>query len=122
MLAVVICINHVMLIKEFTWLGRKLKTATNKTLVSRFRHFFAQSLQTDFKTHSQYLFRVRGLQEKCVSILYFFFSFSEETVRSGALEIQPISLSVGVYGKVEVSRLPPAERPWGLLYSCLITD
>lgn len=54
---------------------------------------------------------------------FFFSAFSEESCQIRCTgDIQPISLSMGVYGKVEVSRLPPAERAWGLLYSCLITD
>lgn len=68
-----------MLMKGFILSGRKLKTATNKTLVRRFRHFSAQSCSLTLKL-IPCLFRVRGLQEKCVCVLFvFFFNFPEES-------------------------------------------
>lgn len=54
-------------------------------------------------------------------LFFFFLIFQRKAVRSGAWVIQPISLSLGAYGEVEVPRVPPAERPWGLLCSCLMT-
>ena len=50
-----------------------------------------------------------------------YFLFQRKSVRSGALELQPVSLCMWAYREMEVSRLPPDEGPWGLQYSCLIT-
>lgn len=100
---------------------KEIGNCHKKNLGKEIQVFLCTILQSDFKTHSQCLLRVRGLQEKYVCMLFFFLVFQRKAVRSGALEIQSISLCVGAYGEVEVPRLPPAERPWGLLCSCLIT-
>lgn len=101
---------------------KEIENCHKQNLGKEIQAFFCTVLQSDFKTCSQCLFRVRGLQEKCVCMVFFcfVFFFQRKAVRSGALEIQPISPCMWAY-EVEVSRLPPAERPWGLLCSHLIT-
>lgn len=72
-------------------------------------------MQFDFISSSQYLLGVRGLQEKCALML----SFSEEICQVRCIGDAPISLCMWAYGEMELSRLPPAEGPWGLKYSYL---
>lgn len=108
-LAVVTCISHVTLIRGLMLSGRKLKTGANKALA-----FLRRILQFDFRSSSRYLLGMRRLQEKCVSLL----SFQRKSVTSGALEMQPVSPCMGVYGEMEVSRLPPDETAIFMFNSC----
>lgn len=102
---------------------KEIENCHKQNLGKQIQAFLCPVLQSDFKICSQCLFRVRGLQEKCVCMLYiFYFFFSQrKAVRLDALEVQPISLCSGVYKKWRCPGLPPVERPWGLLCSCLVT-
>lgn len=81
MLAVVICITHVMLIKGFTLSGRKLKTATNKTLVRRFRRFSAQSCSLTLKLVPSVCSGWEGCRRNVSAWVFFvlFFFFPKES-------------------------------------------
>uniref|UniRef100_A0A8V5FYW9 Uncharacterized protein n=1 Tax=Melopsittacus undulatus TaxID=13146 RepID=A0A8V5FYW9_MELUD len=67
--------------------------------------FLRGILQFDFRSRSQYLLGMRRLQEKWSPC----FLFQRKSVMSGALEMQPVSTRMAVYGEMEVSRLLPAE-------------
>lgn len=98
MLAVVVCINHVMVNKGVHTARKEIENCHKQNLGKQIQAFLCTVLQSDLKICSQCLFRVRGLQEKCVCMLYiFFYFFQGKAVRLDALEVQPISLSRGAY-------------------------
>lgn len=52
---------------------KEIEKCHKQNLGKEIQAFLCTVLQTDFKTCSQCLFRVRGPQEKCVCMLFFFF-------------------------------------------------
>lgn len=105
MLAVVICINHVMLIKEFTLSGRKLKTATNKTLVRRFRRFSAQSCRLTLKLVPSVCSGWEDRRRNVSACFFFFFSPKEscQIRHTGDIAHFPLYGSIWRSGGVQAS-------------------
>lgn len=54
---------------------KEIENCHKQNLGKEIQAFFCTVLQSDFKTCSQCLFRVRGLQEKCVCMGFFCFVF-----------------------------------------------
>lgn len=109
--------------EEVHTVRKEIENCHKQNLGKEIQAFLCTILQSDIKTHSMFVQGEKAAGEMCLCAFFFFFLliFQRKAVRSGAWVIQPISLSLGAYGEVEVSRLPPAERPWGLLCSCLMT-
>lgn len=85
--------------------SKEIENCHKQNLGKEIQAFLCTVLQTDFKTCSQCLFRVRGPQEKCVCMLFFFFSPKEscQIRHTGDVAHFPLYGSIWRSGGVQAS-------------------